>query len=263
MAKNFSNIHIYVMNPPKFLDRRASLEKILSELNFNYSFISINDEIELSPEGINKNHNKQKTLNSFGRDFSRGELASTLNHLHAYEVFSKSENDFAVIIEDDQYFEKEEFTSIFNALIQSHLQNDSPSVILLTPVISYMERTSKNLTTKFKLAKVFEAWGQAYIINRTAAKKIIKVNQGSWIIADDWVRYKRYAGIDLYGVIPAPIRTNVIFSSNLLSERRLSKRTNKTIKFALKKISYKIFKDLYKFFFLYPFMKLKRNKNGF
>jgi len=259
----YSDIHIYAMNPPKFIDRRATLEKILSELNLKYSFISINDETELSPEGISKNHNKQKTIDSFGRDFSRGELASTLNHLNAYEVFSKSEYDYAVIIEDDQYFNKEEFMGIFDSLIKSHLHNDYPLVILLTPVISYMEKTSINLTSKFKLAKIFEAWGQAYIINKPAAKKILKVNQGSWIIADDWVRYKRYAGVDLYGVIPAPIRTNETFSSNLLSDRRMSKRTNKTIKFASKKILNKILKDIYKFVFLYPFMKLKRNKNGF
>ena len=69
------------MNPDKYYERRKALTNLLEKTPFQFQFIAINDDLELTPTAIAKNHDSKRTIDSFGRDFSRGELASTLNHL--------------------------------------------------------------------------------------------------------------------------------------------------------------------------------------
>jgi len=257
------NVHIYVMNPEKFVDRRKAIEPLLTESGYKYSFTSINDETELSDKGIERNHNSKKTIDFFGRDFTIGELASTLNHLHAYNEFLNSSYDIAIIIEDDQTFDVTEFKKVISFITSKVIDLEKPEAILLTPVISYLEKESLKITEKYKISPVFEAWGQAYVINRLAAKNILRTNTGSWIIADDWVKYKRYAKINLLGIIPGVVRTDESFESNLMIDRKKTSRTSKTANFILRRLFYKITRDIYKFFWLYPVKNLQRDKSGF
>jgi len=134
------NVHIYVMNPEKFVDRRKAIEPLLAESGYKYSFTSINDDTELSKKGIKRNHNSKKTIDFFGRDFTIGELASTLNHLHAYNEFLNSSYDIAIIIEDDQTFDVTEFKKVISFITSKVIDLEKPEAILLTPVISYLEK---------------------------------------------------------------------------------------------------------------------------
>lgn len=252
-------VKLYIMNPEKFQDRREVLKEKLDKTKFKYEFMSINDEIELTPSAILKNHDSKKTRNSFGRDFSRGELASTLNHLLAYKKFIKSKNDVAIILEDDVTFNNKDFKHVVNFIAKT-IDTSNPQVYLLTPVISYLNHNSTTINDKYKIASVVQAWGQAYIINRPAAKNAIETNKKSWIIADDWVRYNRYADISLFGVIPSIVKINEIFNSNLMEDRGKSTRKNKTFKYILSRNKYKLMADMKKFFWFIPFKGYVRNK---
>ena len=46
--------------------------------------MSINDDVELTPVAIAKNHDSKRAIDALGRDLTRGELASTLNHMLCY-----------------------------------------------------------------------------------------------------------------------------------------------------------------------------------
>jgi len=249
------------MNPDKFYERRKSLSKLLEKTPFQFQFISINDQLELTPAAITKNHNSKRTIDSFGRDFTRGELASTLNHLFSYKKFLDSENDLAIIMEDDADFIVEEFIFIVERLIKI-INKDKPQVFLLTPVISYLNSNSKGLSKNYKAVKVIQSWDSSgYIINRMAAEKMIKANYKSWFIADDWVRYKRHANVDLFSVIPTIIKQNLnVFDSNLMASRNIAIKT-KTLKYVLSRLGYKIITDMKKYFWLIPFKGYIRNKD--
>lgn len=152
-------IKIYVMNPKKFQDRRSVLKKKLDELDktrFEYEFMSINDEISLTPCAILKNHNSKKTIDSFGRDFTRGELASTLNHLLAYEKFIQSEYEIAIIFEDDVAFNYEEFESIVNSTVKT-IDASKPQMYQLTPVTSYLKYNAIKIDNKHKIVNVIQS----------------------------------------------------------------------------------------------------------
>ena len=185
------------MNPDKFYERRKALSKLLEKTPFQFQFIAINDDLELTPTAIEKNHDSKRTIDSFGRDFSRGELASTLNHLFSYKKFLESENDLAIIMEDDADFIVDEFIFIIDQLTKI-IDESKPQVYLLTPVISYLNNNSKDLSEDYKVVEVVQSWDSSgYIINREAAKKMINVNSKSWIIADDWVRSVSYTHLTL------------------------------------------------------------------
>ena len=204
------------MNPDKYYERRKALTGLLEKTPFQFQFIAINDDLELTPTAIAKNHDSKRTLDSFGRDFSRGELASTLNHLLSYKKFLDSKNDLAIIMEDDADFIIDDFIFVIKRLIKI-IDQRKPEVYLLTPVISYLKKNVKDLSEDYKIVKVIQSWDSSgYIINREAAKKMIKANSRSWFIADDWVRYKRHGKVDIYCVLPTIIKQNLdIFNSTL------------------------------------------------
>ena len=249
------------MNPDKNYERRRALTELLDKTLFQYQFMSINDDIELTPTAIANNHDSKRTIDSIGRDFSRGELASTLNHLLCYEKFLNSENDVAVILEDDADFIVDEFNRLIN-LTTKIIDINKPQVFLLTPVISYLNNNSIELNEDYKVVKVVQSWDSSgYIINRKAAQKMIGANSKSWFIADDWVRYKRHANVDIFSVIPTIIRQNLsVFESNLMGARNKAIK-NKSLKYVFSRLSYKIISDVKKYCWLMPFKGYVRNKD--
>jgi glycosyl transferase family 25 len=254
-------IIIFVMSPDKFYERRKALSKLLEKTPFQFQFIAINDDLELTPTAIAKNHDSKRTIDSFGRDFSRGELASTLNHLFSYKKFLESKNDLAIIMEDDADFIVDEFIFIIDQLTKI-IDESKPQVYLLTPVISYLNNNSKDLSEDYKVVEVVQSWDSSgYIINREAAKKMINVNSKSWIIADDWVRFKRHSNVNIFSVIPTIIKQNLnVFDSNLMEARNKAIK-NRSLKYVLSRAGYKIISDIKKYFWLMPFKGFVRNKN--
>jgi len=254
-------IIIFVMNPDKYFERREVLTQLLEKMPFQFQFIAINDNLELTPAAIAKNHDSKRTIDSFGRDFSRGELASTLNHLLSYKKFLESENDLAIIMEDDADFIIDEFVFVIKKLIKI-IDKSKPEVYLLTPVISYLKNKSKELSEDYKVVKVVQSWDSSgYIINREAAEKMINANSNSWFIADDWVRYKRHANVDIFSVIPTIIKQNLdIFDSNLMGARNKAVK-NRSLKYVFSRSGYKIIADVKKYCWLMPFKGYVRNKD--
>jgi glycosyl transferase family 25 len=249
------------MNPDKFYERRKALSKLLEKTLFQFQFIAINDKLELTSTAIAKNHDSKRTVDSFGRDFSRGELASTLNHLLSYKKFLASENDIAIIMEDDADFIADEFIFVINKLSKI-INIHKPQVHLLTPVISYLNNNSKDLSEDYKVVKVIQSWDSSgYVINREAAQRMINANTKSWIIADDWVRYKRQAKIDIFSVIPSIINQNLnVFDSKLMSARNKATKS-RSLKYILSRLCYKIMSDIKKYCWLIPFKGYVKNKN--
>ena len=125
-----------------------------------------------------------------------------------------------------------------------------------------MTHNSKELSDDYKVMEVIQSWDSSgYIISREATKKMIKTNSKSWLIADDWVRYKRHAKVDIFNVIPPIIKQNTnLFDSNLMTSRNKAIK-NRSLKYILSRLSYKIISDIKKYFWLIPFKGYVRNKD--
>jgi len=249
------------MNPDKYYERRGVLTELLKKAQFQFQFMSINDDIDLAPDAIAKSHDIKKTVDSLGRDLSRGELASTLNHLLAYRKFLDSENDIAIILEDDADFIVDKFNCVIS-LLTNIINENKPQVYLLTPVISYLNNNSQRLSADYKVVEVVQSLDSSgYILNREAAEKMISANSKAWFIADDWVRYKRHANVSIFSVIPPIIIQNIgVFGSNLMDSRSKAIKS-RTLKYVLSRMSYKVIADLKKYLWLIPLKGYVRNKD--
>jgi len=253
-------ITIFIMNPDKNYERREVLTELLKQTPFQFQFMSINDDIDLAPGAISKSHDIKKTKDSLGRDFTRGELASTLNHLLCYRKFLESENDIAIILEDDADFIVDKFNYVVSLLINI-INENKPYVYLLTPVISYLNNNSQRLSADYKVVEVVQSLDSSgYILTREAAEKMIIANSKAWFIADEWVKYRRHANINIFSVIPPIIIQNIgVFGSNLQNSRAKAVKS-RTLKYILSRMGYKFVADAKKYLWLVPFKGYIRNK---
>ena len=254
-------IVVFVMNPDKNFERREALSELLEKVPFKFEFMSINDDIELTPDSIAQNHDSKRTINALGRDLSRGELASTFNHLLCFKRFLKSENDIAIILEDDADFVVDEFIRVIE-LLKKIFDEKKSEVYLLTPIISYLNHNAKDLNEDYKIVEVVQSLDSAgYIVNRETAAKLLSANSKAWFIMDDWVRYKRYANVNISAIVPSIIIQNEgTFGSNLM-EDRMNAIKRRTLKYVLSRLGFKIIADLKKYLWLIPFKGYVRNKN--
>jgi len=254
-------IIIYVMNPDKNYERRIALSELLEKMPFEFEFMSINDDVELTPDAISKNHDSKRAIDALGRDLTRGELASTFNHMLCFKKFLDSESDIAIILEDDADFIVDEFVCVIDLLIKI-IEESRLHVYLLTPVISYLNNNSISLNKDYKVVEVVQSLDSAgYIVNRETAKKLLSVNSKAWFIMDDWVRYKRHANVNVFSVIPPILKQDMVtFKSNLMNSRNNAIKS-RTLKYVVTRISYKILADAKKYFWLMPFKGYVRNKD--
>jgi len=254
-------IIIYIMNPDKNYERKIALSKLLEKMPFEFEFMSINDDIELTPEAIAKNHDSKRAIDALGRDLTRGELASTFNHMLCFKKFLNSNNDIAIILEDDADFIIDEFIFLIGLLIKI-IDKSKPQVFLLTPVISYLNKSPLNLNDDYSVVEVVQSLDSAgYIVNRETAEKLLGVNSKAWFIMDDWVRYKRHANIKVFSLIPPILKQDIVtFKSNLMHSRKKAIKS-RTLKYITTRLYYKITADLKKYFWLMPFKGYVRNKN--
>jgi len=254
-------IIIFIMNPDKNYERRIALRELLEKMPFEYEFMSINDDIELTPVAIAKNHDSKRAIDALGRDLTRGELASTLNHMLCFKTFLNSNNDIAIILEDDVDFIIDEFVCVID-LLTKIIDESKLHVYLLTPVISYLNFNSIDLNKDYKVVEIVQSLDSAgYIVNRKTAEKLLNTNSKAWFIMDDWVRYKRHANVSVFGVIPPILNQNVsVFKSNLMFSRNNAVKS-RTLKYVITRITYKIIADAKKYFWQIPFKGYIRNKN--
>jgi len=254
-------IIIFVMNPDKNYERRIALRELLEKTPFEFEFMSINDDIELTPSAIAKNHDSKRAIDALGRDLTRGELASTFNHMLCFKKFLDSENDIAIILEDDADFIVDEFICVIE-LLTKIINKSNHHVYLLTPVISYLNNSPIDLNEDYKVVEVVQSLDSAgYIVNRETAKKLLSVNSKAWFIMDDWIRYKKHANVNVYSVIPPILNQNIsMFKSNLMYSRNNAIKS-RTLKYVVTRMYYKIIADVKKYFWLIPFKGYVRNKD--
>jgi len=249
------------MNPDKNYERRIALRELLEKTPFEFEFMSINDDIELTPSAIAKNHDSKRAIDALGRDLTRGELASTFNHMLCFKKFLDSENDIAIILEDDADFIVDEFICVIE-LLTKIINKSNHHVYLLTPVISYLNNSPIDLNEDYKVVEVVQSLDSAgYIVNRETAKKLLSVNSKAWFIMDDWIRYKKHANVNVYSVIPPILNQNIsMFKSNLMYSRNNAIKS-RTLKYVVTRMYYKIIADVKKYFWLIPFKGYVRNKD--
>lgn len=251
---------IFVINMEKDKDRKAYITKKLDEYQLSFNFIKAVDGRLLDDEYITQTTSKNKTINSIGREMSKGEIGCAMSHLHIYKKMVDQDIGQAIILEDDIDIDCDNFNEIINFLIKENGSN--PQVRLLTRAISYLSKNTQKINDVYGIAHVVQALSTAgYVINKAAAKKMLHVNKKVWIVADDWIRYRMHTNINVSCITPHVVKENpsIANQSSITSERSKKVKT-RTIRYILSRNKNKIIADIKKYFWFIPFkgyVKLK------
>lgn len=246
-------IPIFVINMEKDKQRRDYISNKLDQLGLSFEFVKAVDGSLIEEADIARKTLKNKTINSIGREMSRGEIGCVLSHLYIYKKMIKEGIEHALIFEDDVDIDCDNFYEVIASLVKD--TDNRPQVYLLTEVISYLSKNMKKINSKYDVASIVQALSTAgYLINLPAAKKMFDINKKVWIVADDWVRYRMYSKINIYCILPSIVKGDPIFSthSNITSERKKKKKI-RTIRYVISRNKNKIIADIKKYFWFIPF----------
>lgn len=194
-------IKTYVINLKDSVDRRVA---VLAE-TAKYSFMDVElveaiDGRKLKPEEMKACFNTKKFINRYFRTPRGGEIGCTLSHRVCYRKLLESDEEFALILEDDVIFIYPEDVETTLKNILDVYKEDKPYFITLAYHFYYYSKKYRKLGN-YTFYRIYDAYGTcAYLINRKAAKLMLSVAP-PYIVADDYL-FIRKRGILVDGVYP-------------------------------------------------------------
>lgn len=250
MVKNIMNINklnmkikTYVINLKDSVHRR---ETVLAELA-KYPFLDVElveavDGRKSKPEDMKSCFDSDKFISKYLRTPKGGEIGCTLSHMNCYRKLLKTDEEFALILEDDvRFLYPEDMKTTLNDIINEY-KEDEPFFITLGMHYLYYPKKYRKLN-KYTLYKIHLAYGTwAYLINRKAAKRLLSFPL-PFTVADDYPFIRR-CGIIVEGIYPtfaAGASTQEIIPTEIQQDSVISiKVVQSYIRFWYKKIYYKI-----------------------
>lgn len=204
-------MNAYIINMPDALERRQHLEKIFAPLDINAIFIEaiVGKEIELPDPRYSEGCYRK----AHGKRTNPGELGCYFSHIKALEVFLDSEDNHAIICEDDI-----EFEDLFQDVIKEALEHEKRFDLLR---ISGLHRGSPvkivSLKNGYSLSCCLtrQAGSGAYLVNRKAACKMIKALLPMWLPYDHAFDREWLWGVKSMCIDPMPVQQNIGFESQI------------------------------------------------
>ncbi|KAA6323114.1 hypothetical protein EZS27_027412, partial [termite gut metagenome] len=184
---------------------RRYMDHILKPFSaFDKQFVDGIDVRLLSDKERDEFFDLKGSFRRYGRECNPGEQGCTLSHQKCYDMLIKSNDNFALIFEDDIVADKEETIAIIEKL-EPFINIEEPMVILLSGGYWYYKK-SITITHNYQLVSMYSAYfTHSYLINREAAR-ILKEEKPSFL-ADDWY-YIKSKGIQIKAVKPHLVNQN-------------------------------------------------------
>lgn len=191
----------YIINLEKSTVRKQYMLQLLEPYPFlEISCIKAVDGRLLSEKQRKDAFDYDSCMKHYGRYLNEGEVGCALSHRLCYKAFLDSNNPYAMVLEDDISVIRD-WNTLPWAEIEKVLNVSKPRVVFLSG--DFWRLSSKSITP------VFDAVGAyAYIINRATAKAILSIKK-PFVVADDWLAYKRL-GIKLFAVYPYAADANLV-----------------------------------------------------
>lgn len=191
----------YIINLKHSVTRREYMEKLLSPYNFlDITFIDAISGRDCSEQELRSMFDYEKSYRILGRKLLSSEVGCALSHRKCYETLLESENEYALILEDDISIIRD-LHNLSRYNLDKVLRTDVPVILFLSGDYYYYYKRSE-------VVSCYDAIGAyAYVINKSAARIIIR-NGKPFTVADYWDVFKRM-GIKLKAVYPYMIDANL------------------------------------------------------
>ena len=193
---------VYIVNLKHSTERRKNILSELKKQNIkNFQIIDAIDGKKLQDKDLkNFTCSSDKKYNSLGQKLTLSQIGCALSHIKIYKDFIKSDESYALILEDDAIFLDNFSYSLQKFIIKNFKYKKQ--IFLLSELKEFVKKpidTMKN----YEVVKVTNAFfTHAYLINKEAAKSIMKFNFPIKTVADNFVYFKIYCGVNLVGLNP-------------------------------------------------------------
>ncbi len=204
--------NIYVVTIKRNLDRQTRMTKLLNKHYLQFSFIEGIDGEQLNSNTFKQVFDANKSRSRLGYDITKNEVACSLSHINALKTFLENDNqDYALILEDDIVITN--FDSLKDAIDQLPNKKQWDLLYLgyqdmnirmpffmkfkyhfIYPILNVLKLKIYDLK---KIKRIFgrpynNYWfragshntSHAYVVSKSAAKKIIDYNTPVFLQAD-------------------------------------------------------------------------------
>lgn len=241
--KTNMKIKTYVINLKDSVDRRETVVAELAKYPLlNVELVEAVDGRKMKPEERKSCFDIDKFVNRNHCNPKGGEIGCTLSHRICYRKLLESDEEFALIVEDDvNFLYPEDIDATLIEILNKH-KDDKPYFITLGMHYLYYPKKYRKLS-KYTLYKIHVAYGTcAYLINRKAAERLLSVSL-PFTVADDYP-FIRKCGILVEGIYPtftAGASTQEIIPTEIQQESVIyTKVVQSYIRFFYQVIYYKI-----------------------
>lgn len=194
-------IKTFLINLKESEKRRKRALKELSRYPFmEIELVEAVDGKKLTAEEADNLFDRERFTSKYNHEPLPGEIGCTLSHLECYRRLLQSDNEFALILEDDvEFLDPENVESIFKTVVDLFLSKRAYLVTFTRHLIYY---TRKQLVIgEYILYRLWSAEGTcAYLINRKGAQEILSFGK-PFIVADDF-EYMIRQGVFIQGIYP-------------------------------------------------------------
>lgn len=172
-----------------------------------------------------------------------GEIGCGLSHQECYRRLLKSDEEVALILEDDVFFQHPEDVHLIFENIDKVMVSDKNCIITLASHLLYFTKDISKIG-HYSFYRFIKAVGTcAYLVNRHAAEKLLSVNKPS-IVADDFEYMFRH-GIYLLGIYPylaSGASSEQLVESEIIQNRKSSEMRKTSFKYRMTRFfDYKLY----------------------
>ena len=195
-------VKTYLISLKKSTERR---ERVVEEIS-RYPFMDIEwveavNGKELTEEETDLLFDRKKFRHRYNREPLPGEIGCTLSHRECYRRLLRSENEYALILEDDVCFPNpEDVEYVFKRAIALYSLGKECIITFTRHEIYYPKIFS--VVGRYTLYRLWSAYGTcAYLVNKRAARRLLSIEK-PFIVADDF-EYMAEHGMFIQGVYPS------------------------------------------------------------
>lgn len=190
-----NNMKLYVINLERAQARRERIQKNLKDLDLKFEFINAID-YKLTPKEVIDSFRTPLSQRSLWlKELTPGEIACFLSHRKAWQTLVDSEEEWALILEDDANVLKENkalitFTSWIPSGVELILCANSEGLAYCSVDRPILHTTYEQ--KDISLGKIFDqshatSGAAAYFLHKRAAKRLLEQSNNFYIPADDFL----------------------------------------------------------------------------
>lgn len=215
-------VKTYLISLKNSTERRERVMEEISRYPFmDMEWVEAVNGKELTEEETDRLFDRKQFRSRYRREPLPGEIGCTLSHRECYRRLLRSENEYALIVEDDVCFPNpEDVEPVFKRVLGLYPLNEACMITFTRHMIYYPKEFS--VIGKYTLYRLWSASGTcAYLVNKQAARRLLSIER-PFLVADDF-EYMAKHGILVQGIYPSlalDTSTMRLISSEIIEEDR-------------------------------------------